>query len=208
MGKSTDTIDILVRHFNRNKWPQDVTIEKLQTRFGISNDDALPLWDVVEIERHRPILGTNYTSGLAMAAFETYYMRYGVNVSTSEVRELPERSGEIKIDSSGIAESDLSADSFSLSVEAIDATNYLIRESTSGEHAQVTSFYEVREFALTLSDQFVDYFYETLDREFSDHARIDRAKRTEILSSYEKSLKEKISALAKRAWEDREPWEK
>lgn len=207
MNKSTDILNTLVSYFDLNGWPLHITMEKLQARSSFSQDDALPLWDVVEIERHRPILGTTYTQGSAMDAFETYYMRYGVNVATSEAIELAERPGKVKINTIGIVDSELSADSFYLSVEAVDATSYLIREGVSGEEAQVTSLDEAREFALSLSESFVDRFSDALDREFPDQSQVDHARRTELLSSYEENLKEKISARAKRAWEDREPWE-
>ena len=83
----------------------------------------------------------------------------------------------------------------------------MIREGVSGEEAQVTNLDEVREFALSLTDPFVDCFSEALDRDFPDYSKVDHARRTEILSSYEENLKEEISTRAKRAWEAREPWE-
>lgn len=207
MNESTDIINTLAHYFDLNGWPLHVTKEKMQARNSISRDDALPLWEVVEIERHRPILGTTYTQGLAMDAFQTYYMRYGVNVATSEVKELAERPGQVVIDTSGIVDSELGTGAFDLSIEAVDATNYLIREGVSGEESQVSCLDEVREFVLLLSDPFIESFADTLDREFPDHSQVDVARRTEILSSYEEYLKGEMSALAESAWENREPWE-
>lgn len=66
-------------------WPLNVNRSKLSERSSIVANDAATAPVIVEIERHRPILGMTYTKGLGMDAFETYFMRYAVDVSDNSV---------------------------------------------------------------------------------------------------------------------------
>lgn len=103
-----------------------------------------------------------------MDAFETYYMRYAVNELTFEVSELPERRGKIDIDIDSIVSSDLSGETFSLSIDAIDEHNYLIREDVSNENQVISNIEEAKYFCEFFLDSFVEYFSDTLYRELKE----------------------------------------
>lgn len=76
MTQQGEVIRILESHFDKEGWPVDVDRSKLHDRCRITSDAAFPESAVVEIERHRAILGDTYIRGQRMRAFETYYMRY------------------------------------------------------------------------------------------------------------------------------------
>lgn len=91
------SLKTLIDYFDKNGWPVGVNEEKLNDRYSISDELYKVGWEVIEIERHRAIMGTTYHKGMPMNAYQTFWMRYAVQAKSEEVEELPERSGKINI---------------------------------------------------------------------------------------------------------------
>jgi hypothetical protein len=206
MDRSDTPLNILISHFDASGWPMDINLGKLLSRYSLTSDDNRPGWDIVEIERHRPILGTSYVRGLPMDAFETYYMRYAVHVLTPEVTELPERRGKISINVDDIVSNEMSNDMFSLNIEAIDEHKYEIREGTSGENTVISNIDEAKKFCESFLDNNVEYFSDSLHRELAE-LEFTEEEIKKNLSEYETKMKKALLEKAEDAWQSREIWE-
>ncbi len=207
MHTPTELVKKLKDHFDANGWPLDINSAKLDSRARISSDKTLPGLDIVEIERHRPILGDGYVQGLEMNAFETYYMRYAVHVSNSEVKELPDRHGSFDININGLVSNDLGFDRFSLTIEAIDENSYIIREDFSKEEAVISTLEEAKRFSATLQEAFVNYFVDSLGYLAAGSTQIDESYIEELISDYTVAIKEGIFEITENKWNERELWE-
>lgn len=75
-------LTILIDHFDEVGWPLDVYEEKFNKRASVVSTNDSENSMIVEIERHRPILGMTYTKGLGMEAFEEYFMQYADGFKT------------------------------------------------------------------------------------------------------------------------------
>lgn len=204
MKTSQDALSILVRHFSERGWPPDMHERKLYNRARVTFDEATPHIAIVEIERHRAILGTSYTRGVGMDAFQTYFMRYSVDTTTSNVNVLEEREGGYQIDASGVVDSHLDRDSFSLSIEPLGDGRYKIRESETSDSAVVSSVQEAIHFSLAIGDMFQDSFAEQLRENWTSGEEIPASEKEEIIAEYNKCLNVKLEELARRTWENRE----
>lgn len=203
MDSTNDTINVLIRHFDAMGWPLHMNRSKLFSRYSMTSNDGFPGWNIVEIERHRPILGTSYTPGLGMDAFETYYILYAVHVQTLEVKELPERRGNIDIDISGIVSSELNFERFSLSVEPIDQHCYMIKENVSNDQQVISSITEAKIFCELLLDSRVDYFNDTLYRELAN-LQLDEKQLEQLISDYSETMKKALLEKVDDAWRSRD----
>jgi hypothetical protein len=196
-------LETLIGHFNATSWPLDVNEQKLRKRYVIGHDDVLPRNYIVEIERHRSILGAEYTRGLPMAAYQTYYMRYAVQLQTKEVEELPDRNGEINVDVDAIVDEHTNHESFSLSVKAIDQTRFVIREDVCGDEENISTLGDAKAFALSLADAIAEFFEDSAmgidddqvkEKTISDYTdTLNRSfkKKPKMLGGYVKSGKNK-----------------
>lgn len=200
MVDKNSAIPILVDHFNETDWPLHVNGHKLIDRASVVLTDESADSVVVEIERHRPILGTAYTKGLGMEAFEEYFMRYAVNLSSRSVSEMTERHGHCQIDAYGIVESDLSIDTFDLRIEPMADGHYSLRESVSRKEAVVSSREEAETFVLSLGDAFIEYFSEILDRELINGVGLKSSIREDLLSTYKQAMDEALVTKAGDIW--------
>jgi len=203
MDSSNDIINGLIRHFDAMGWPLHMNRNKLLSRYSMTSNEELPGWDIVEIERHRPILGTSYTRGLGMDAFETYYVRYAVHVQTLEVKEFPERRGNVDIDISGIVSNELNFENFSLSVEPIDQNRYTIIENVSNYQQVISRITEAQSFCELLLESRVDYFNDTLNRELAD-LQLDEKQIEQLISDYSETMKKALLEKADNAWRSRD----
>lgn len=198
-------LDILVEHFRYQGWPSEVDERKLLDRYRLTQDDLLSDQYIIEIERHRAILGDSYHKGSKMSAYETYYMRYSVDVRTGQVTGLPERvEQDVDINISDLVEEHLSSDSFCLSVYAIDENRYEIREGVSHDKDVIATLKEAETFALSLADGFSDCFDELLQMESS---RLTEERRDRLHAEYISELNQVLIDKARSAWEEREEWE-
>lgn len=194
---------ILIDHFDEAGWPLNVDRQKFNKCASAASTDDLSDSVIVEIERHRPMLGTAYVKGSGMEAFETYFMRYAVDVSNRAVSELTERHGRYHFDVDGIVETHLSFDYFYLSIESDEKNCYLVRESVCGEKAIVSSREETVAFVLSLGEPIEEQFSETVDRELGDHENQESVKE-DLLSTYKQTLNAALLTKAEDLWEKRE----
>lgn len=162
MGRDEQAVDILASKFDGEGWPLGLDHAKLMNRYQIASDDNYPGRIIVEIERHRSILSAQYTQGLPMSAFETYFMRYAVNVSTSAVQEISERTGGIDIDLDSYVDDELCFEQFSPSIEFEDG-HYKVTESVTNQEELIANQDDLVEFLSTFAAPYCDYFSEQLD---------------------------------------------
>lgn len=178
MPKNDETIRILTMSFESSGWPLGLSPEKLAKRFHITSDEAHPGCDVVEIERHRGILGAAYVRGAPMSAYETYFMRYAVNTQTGTVRVLPERSCELDIDTEELVEEVFRNGSIELQITPA-SDGYTVSDLVSNDKAFVASEIETLEFVLSFAETFGDYFRERL----TDDTSLSDERQRELLTS-------------------------
>lgn len=117
----------------------DITVQKLLSRSESVKLDALGR-NIFEMERHHPVGGCQYSSGLPMSALITQRYRYTFNPATSELSQ--ERIGEPIIDESEwnwelLAEDNL-PDTF-FEFEEIKPGAFQLTESCSNFSATVQS---------------------------------------------------------------------
>jgi hypothetical protein len=168
-------LDILENHFDETGWPVDVTRKKLMDRYRITdNKDKNAV--TIEIERHRAVLGETYIPGAPMSAYQTYWMRYDVNVQTGEVDYLDEEEGKITANIPDLVDSHLSNDYFWLSIEPEDDTPgiYRISELVMKEAVLVSDCKEAESFVLSLCPRMVEYFKDHLGDYDADQFTVER----------------------------------
>ena len=127
-----EAVKILESSFDAQGWPIDLNSDKLRKRYRITSDSELPGDWIVEIERHRSILGVTYNRGLPMSAFETYKVRYAVNVAEMTVRELSEKTEGVEVNVFQLVNAALSSEVFYPSI-APTMNGYIVLESVSKE---------------------------------------------------------------------------
>lgn len=189
-------LDILKNHFDKTGWPVEVTLKKLMDRYHITdNEDKNCV--TVEIERHRAVLGDTYIPGVPMSAYQTYWMRYDVNVQTGEVDDLGEQEGEITVNISDLVDRHLSFDYFWLSIEPEDDTPeiYRISEEVIGESILVSDCKEAESFVLSFCPGMVEYFKNSLSDQDIDRRTIER-----YVELYEKELRKQILQKLDSLW--------
>lgn len=199
MGRDEQAVDILASKFDSEGWPLGLDYAKLMNRHQIASDDNYPGRIIVEIERHRSILSAQYTQGLPMSAFETYFMRYAVDVSTSAVQEISERTGGIDIDLDFYVDEELLRDWFSPSIE-FENGRYKATESVSREEALIANQDELVGFLLTFVDPNCEYFLEQLD---IHDGLLDEGKKV-ILLKYREILIARLTDIAHDLWNKRD----
>jgi hypothetical protein len=207
MHSKRNSLDTLVGYLNATSWPADVDERKLRDRATVTTDPALPGWDIVEVERHRAILGATYTRGQPMSAFETYFMRFAVQLKDGKVEQLPEREDDLDIDVASLVAEHLSYERFGLTIEAVDETRFLIREDVCGDEEIIGTLEEAIAFSQGLGDSIRDYLNEALDNEFGADGPEDEQTRNQLDRHAEEELAEQLKAKAEKAWRDREQWE-
>ena len=203
MQNTNHDLSALEQHFDRTKWPLDISREKFSKRARVADDGEVSGVVVVEIERHRSMLGTSYTKGLGMAAFEEYFMRYAVDLANGAVTELAERHGHYQFDTGDIVGEHLSMESFSLGIEPIENGQYSVTEGVSHEEQVTASLQETRDFVSTFEDRFVKFFSDTTERELGDDDGSER-NAGELLLAYTKSLRAALLSKADDLWARRD----
>jgi hypothetical protein len=199
--KWSDLLELLIKKFEDTGWPLDLNYAKLIQRSNLSEDVDENGWSIIEIERHRSILGAEYLKGLPMDAYQTYYMQYAINGKTGDVKELPEKNGSIHVNVSRLASHHIHSD-FEVRIEAIDedaeeSTYFLITDSDS-KQKQIAKYHEAEDFLLSFSKANVDYFTEQLS-----YFELDDVKKQKYISDYEACIRSKLLTLAEEVWENR-----
>lgn len=166
-----EAIEILESYFNVQGWPADMSQEKLRARHRITVDEAVPECCVVEVERHRGALGAIYIRGLPMSSYETYKMRYAIDVLNETVRELPERTDSLDVSVYALVNEAISHESFSPSIQ-LEKDGYVVLDSVSKRKALVATLQDVRSFMESFADPIIDYYserFQELDCLFSEN---------------------------------------
>ena len=198
----SEIIKKLTDHLDSKGWPPGLNFKKLMDRCRISLDESEPGFAFVKVERHHAICNTSYIKGVPMPAMETYSMRFAINLSNSEVRELKDISEEITIDIEGIVWEHLETGTFTLHIEPFDKKSYRIFDNVSGEQKIIATFDDAKVFVLGLVDGFVVLFEILLD-----HHSIEDSQKNKLITDYRKSLEEALIEKVEELWSEKESWE-
>ena len=194
-----DPVQILIDHFNKTSWPINLNEQKVRDRSSVTLNNESGCGQIVEIERHRPILGAQYAKGLPMAAFETYFMRYAITKSGDDVTELAERSSSADCDANAIADEYTGYERVSLGVIK-KGEKYKIFDSVSNNREIVMTKEEAQRFGREIADSAID--------EFTSHFRFGATKcltdvqRNELVGNVSNSIYKRIASLVDTAWND------
>jgi hypothetical protein len=173
-----------------------LTPQKIWDRAILIDDPERPDCIVFEVERHHPILGTTYSPGSPMAAFETCWPIYSFNSKTKTIEVVGEnRPAEVDIDHSWVADSWVGDVSFDFS----PAKNgqHICREMQSGEESLVRNIKEVEEFAKSIVNGWsLDCYEDELDE------HLEPKEIQEHMENIKNICKEIIVDRAKEAWEE------
>lgn len=195
----TEAIQQMKVYFDQHGWPLDVGYDKLIDRVSLSPATYGSGWTVIEIERHQAALGATYTKGLPMSAYRIYYMKYALNPVTGEVKELAEETGPLNIDVPALVEENLGND-FGLEIEPLENGTYQVDDNMSKERQMVSSEKDTIDFALEQTQNWSNFFKESLQREES----IAGEKIDQLVSEYEEAFREQVTEKAQQAWEERD----
>jgi hypothetical protein len=193
-------LNILIAHFNNNKWPLGVNETKLNDRSSISKDLNRSGWYIVEIERHRSGLTASYRKGQPMAAYETYWLRYAVHQKTKKVEELPEKSDETTIDDVGSLIEEALPDMVDVSIKLIENGKYLIRDEINKYESIISTYEEAEEFALKMATELADDYLMMIE----ESTDISEDQLNQLKSECPEYFKVKIINEVDRLWADRE----
>ncbi len=174
-----------------------LTPKKIWDRAILIDDPELPDCIVFEVERHHPILGTSYSPGSPMAAFETCWPIYSFNPKTKTIEEIGEnRPSEVDINHSGVAESWVEEVSFNFS-PAENGQHRCWDDFTKME-SLVRNIKEIETFAISVLNNglCLDHYKEELAYHFEPKELEEHNE--QILND----CKEIIVNRAKEAWED------
>ncbi len=195
-----NVIDQLVSFFNKEGWPLDINEIKLRDRTQIADGSYKPGWQIVEIERHRGVLGSNYYQGCQMNAFQTYWMCYAVYQKTGVVEKLQEKAGEITVNLNGLISEHLDIDEFNLiTIEPYGEDVYEIEYQIINERRRINSLKQAISFGLESVPSFGRFFKEGLDLFNVSEDYMD-----ELCTSYKKLIEEEITQIMIEKWEEAE----
>ena len=192
-------IDQLVSFFNKEGWPTiDLDENKLRDRAQIADGSYKPGWQIVEIERHRGVLGSNYYQGCQMNAFQTYWMCYAVETESGNVKELPEKDGDITVELSGLVSENLTDSGFdSITIEPYGEKEFQIEYSVNNEKEIISTLKQAISFGLDCCKGFIEYFNSRLN----DYS-FPKEKIAELSSGYKTELEETVTAMMTEKWEE------
>lgn len=198
MSDSKSAIDILTDHFNENGWPEHVGEVKFIKRSETSEDRSIPGCEIVEVERHRPILGDVYIKDLGMAAYETYLMRYSVNLSTLAVERLSDNKVDMNVDIPNLVNRHFTYNELVyLSIDQVDDAHYKIGDSISGTEVIITDIEEANDFIVDLADPIIDTFQIRLDL-----IQLSAELKDEYLTQYMECVKNMLKEQIIDLWEE------
>ncbi len=202
MQNHHETIERLTNWLEQHGWPQDVDKMKLLTRASIVRDESYPGCDIVRIERHRPILGTHYTKGLPMTAFDTYYMRYAVHDDGLRIDKLEDQVVECTVDVEGLADSLTGFETLDLQIERLGAGQYRIVDSVGKDAADVSNLDEAITFGDEIAEGFSDYIYETFALE--EEGKFSQTELDELTIATVAAVRENVEFIIRELWRERD----
>jgi len=174
-----------------------LTPKKIWERATLIDDPERPDCIVFEVERHHPILGTTYSPGSPMDAFETCWPIYSFNPTMKTIEEIGEnRPSEVDLDHYGVAESWVG--NVSLNFSPAENGQHRCRDDFTKKESLVRNIKEVETFAISvLNDGLcLDHYKE----ELADH--FEPKELQEHIEEIQNDCKEIIVNRAKEAWED------
>lgn len=193
-----NAINQLVSFFEKEGWPLDINEYKLIDRAEIAEDSYKPGWQVVEIERHRGVLGSNYYQGCGMNAFQTYWMCYAVETASGNVKELPEKEGDVTVEISGLVYEELNnAEFYSITIEICGGKEFQIEYSLTNEKEIISTLKQAISFGLDCCKGFTEYF----NSQLNDYS-LPKEKIAELSSGYKTELEETVTAMMTEKWEE------
>ena len=202
MRTSSETIQLLIDHFNRDGWPVDLNEMKTRNRATVVREEKFPGGDIVRIERHRSILNVGYIRGVGMAAFVTYYMRYAVSDHEGAVTALEEQQGEATIDEEAVVSALTETDRLYLQLSRLSNGDYRIYDSASNSSEIVSSLEQALRFGECLADGFDDQVYEDFSMECGE-GTFTGEQATHSANSVSKAIREKIRNKIRALWDRR-----
>lgn len=193
-----DAVQILIDFFQETSWPADLSEGKLRERSSVVPDgNGTGL--IVEIERHRAVLGAHYTKGCAMAAYETYFMRYAISAAGAKVTELPVRSSCVDFDARALASEFTGYERVMLRVIQ-DGDAYEIYDDVSSNRETVKNSQDAQLFGREIADLAIEEFTEVL--KFEAYQCLTSSQRNSLVEEVSSAIYEQISLLVDRAWDN------
>jgi len=199
----TEAITTLEAYFDKNGWSYDMNAKKLWERSSLSSETHKAGWDIVEIERHRGVLGASYTKGFPLSAMQTYWQRYAIHIADGSVEELSEKTGLINVDISSLVDEGLGFESFDLKINPLQNGKYLISESISSQESEILTAEEAKVFALGVVEGWNDYFNERL----SEIENLTKEDMDRLLRAHKKCLEEGVINKVVEVWDSKEKYE-
>jgi len=199
--KSHEAIELLVAFFEKNGWPMDIDSEKLWKRSSLSKEPYKPGWVVVEIERHRGILGESYVRGLPMNSYQIYWIRYAINIKSGFVKNLPERKGELYIDIEDLVSQEVS-EQIDFEINPLKGKKYQIYDTIGKGERIISTIEEAKSFALDIVEGWNDLFVEFKIAPYD--LDLTKEQIEIIIRQYKESLDIKIIKLVESRWKDRD----
>jgi len=185
IDKSDLAFQKLSEYFDKNGWPMHVDGFKLGQRMYISQDTHKKGWVIAEIERHRGIGCQVYIKGTQMLNYETYAMRYAINLKSGKVEELDER----LIDRKFNVDTMVSTDFHNWRIEVERTRKYKITLST--DQYGKDEFKSLKEAKVGINKILlsIDYYYGCDDLS------------NEEVKSFKETLSNKLYSEVLRQWE-------
>lgn len=190
----------LAAHFEKTGWPYELSREKLWQRGSVVTDADHADCAIVEIERHRAVLGSVYVREQPMSAFETYFMRYRIQGQMGDVTELAERVMPVQINVGALA-NELLASNVPWFGIMRTARGYVVQDRISKATELVSSLDRIKGFLADCADECSEYFGESLSRA---EPPIADALRVALEHEYAKILNERFSSMAAELWSARD----
>lgn len=132
----------LCKYFDKHGWPEYMNGFKLGERMSISDDEYKTGWVIIEVERHRGLLNERYIRGVGMSNYETYLMRYAVDLNSDQVDTLEEKVIDRQISLDDAVSTEIHDWSVEINMKSIDAIR--INNSKDGTEASFKSLSEAR----------------------------------------------------------------
>lgn len=149
------------------------------------------------MERHKPILGSEYIKGQPLAAFKTTTERYEFNPSTKNIKIIQTSKPNFQIyDISSLAENNLVEDDFEFNGPD-EHGKYTFTAFTSGIFEVVNSPEEAIDIVLGTEDE--DFY---LEKYSYDLDGAPNEFKTEAMKSLIKAIAKKLAERIEEAWEE------
>ena len=169
--------------------------EKILERMEPVDDPERPDWLVLDVERHRAVLGTRYTPGEPMYAYITYWPRYAYHPQTKTLEYLGQhRQSQADIDYELVA--DIRTDELTFNFEPAGDGRHRCREGWSNEERLVSDVADIETMAAKIVRRLN---YEDYVDVLAEHA--DEATRQQIMDQFYQALEKKAQERARRNWE-------